>query len=276
MAPDSAVRRLIPLLCFGIGLCATAAALLLLIAHARIFSEKRDMALIIGTELPALRSRVALLEAGVEAQKIYGSEAAASREEQAQIFILPEEPDIARAVRSVQEITLAIKQGLTVESISFGKTPSGTGALKALPGTIVLKGDAAHMARFLRILDLAGTFTVRDALTAGTASKFLADIQEASPLSLKNAEQFLHTDLITYAAQPDTTEDRMLQEIQPSAAVDIRTFLLKSGLADIRAVLSDIAASLRDKRVWPVPLLLVQSVEQVGDKWTLHIEIVSR
>jgi Tfp pilus assembly protein PilN len=261
---------------FAIGVILVAVALVLLTQFAASFSEKQTMAMTIGSELPALRSKVAMLDASVEAQRIYGGDADASREEQAQVYILPDEFDTAKAVRSLQEVALALEDGIKLDGVTFAKDPIDSGTLQALPATVTIHGTAKQVARFLRVLDLSGKFTVRDALTAETVTKLLTQFEEVSPLSLKQAEQFLYVDLIVYASNPDEAESRMLKDINPSAAIDIRSFLLKSGLSDIRSILSDIALPLKDKRIWPLPLIKVLTVEQTGDKWVVGVELLKR
>lgn len=258
------------------GCLLTAAAIAILQNHVATFSVKRDEAIAIGTELPMLRSKVALLEASVEAQRIYAGEGNASREEQAQAYILPDQFDTAKAVRAFQEIVLALKTGITLESVTFAQNPVDRGTLKALPVTLVLRGDPLQAARFLRVLDFSGRFTVRDALAPGAVTQLLNTIEEVSPLSLRYAEEFLYADLIAYASDADKAEDRLLKDVNPSAAMDIRASLLKAGLGDARSILSDIALPLKDKRIWPLPLTSIASVEQVGERWTVGLELLRR
>ena len=65
--------------------------------------------------------------------------------------------------------------------------------------------------------------------------------------------------------------------MQPTQATDVRTLLLSAGLADVRAALSAVAPRLKQQRLWPMPLLRVDSLERTGDgQWLLGIVVFGR
>ena len=66
---------------FVVGVVSVLAGCGLLVKHIQAFGPKRDMAVLIGSALPELRSRVAILNANVEAETLFGMDTFAAREE---------------------------------------------------------------------------------------------------------------------------------------------------------------------------------------------------
>ena len=142
--------------------------------------------------------------------------------------------------------------------------------------TAKLHGSVNGVARLLTALGFSGDLSVSDALAPGNSRAFLEQTEAVSPLSLPGAEEFLYADLVSYAANPDAAEQRLVRDMDPSAGADIRALLLKAGLADVRTALSPVAAVLRQDHLWPMPLLRVDSVEEEGGQWTAEITVFGR
>ncbi len=273
-------RRPVKIILFGTGMLLSVAACGLLIAHTRSFSLKRDTAVMIGTTLPELRSTVALLKANQEAEQYFFRNALSAREEQASVYVLPGGPAATRAVNVLQSIIRVLRelggnQG-SIDTIAFQEKASDRGEYKTVGATLTMTGDFRFVARFLSILAMSGNMMIRDIFTDDASAAFLKQVNDSAPLSLKAAEDFLYTDLLTYAAEPDQTEQAMLQDIPEDVQPDIRAFVLSSGLAGVRNSLSDIAPSLKKERIWPLPFLTVDSLKRDGQRWEIGLTFYRR
>ncbi len=263
---------------FVLGLTLAALATGILASHTRLFSQKRDTAVMVGTELPELKSSVALLRASVEAERYFAAEAGAAREEQASVFILPDGSPVSRTVAAMQELAAAIGTdgGLSLDKLTFDAKPVDSGSVKALGGHAVLRGSYQGVSKLLAVLGFSGDMMVRDVLSMEAQEAFLRHVEAASPSSLKAAEDFLYLDLIQYASDPDSFEQRMLRDVSVDAASDIRAILLESGLMETRNALGGVAQSLKKGEAWPLPLLAVTRLSRSGDTWTLDFNVFSR
>ncbi len=264
---------------FLAGVALGAIACGLLVMHTRTFSLKRDTAVMIGTTLPELKSRVALLAANRQAEQLFSENAMAAREEQASVFVLPSGPAASRAVTALQEIAAAITKAggsVTVQSVVFDSSPQNFGSFKTVTAHVKIKGDMESVSRLFAVLAFSGDMMIRDVFSDDIAERFLTLVEASAPLSLKRAEDFLYLDLLQYAGDPDRSEEEMLMDMSSDAQADIRSFVLQNGLAAVRGSLGDIAMSLKDKAVWPLPLLRVQGAEKEGDVWIADLVFYRR
>lgn len=277
---NASLRRLSQIVMFACGMLLAFLACGLLASHARSFSVKRDTAVMIGVSLPELRSSVALFSANREAERFFSENGESAREEQAEVYVLPNAPSATRTVSVFQSIASALmKEGKvagTVSTVTFEKNPVDHGTFKTLGVHLELTGDFRFLARFLSVLSYGGTMMIRDVLSDAAAADFLKQVNLSSPLSLKAAADFLYTDLIEYAAKPDAAEQELLKDIPIDVQSQLRSFMLSSGLASVRNSLSSIALSLRDAHSWPLPLLSVQNFRQDGKKWIVELRLYRR
>jgi len=262
------------------GVAGVLAGAWLLLGHLDAFGPKRDVAVLVGSALPELRSRVALLSANVEAEKLFGIERHASREEQAAAYVLPERPEGSRAAAALQEAASALSangSAVSVVSLAFAASATEVDGHGELAGTLKVKGSAENVLRLLTIMQFAGDISVRDALPPKAVREFLETVESESPLSLPAAEEFLFGDLVTYAADPTAAEQRLLRDMQPEAATSVRTLLLTSGLSDVRGALSSVASRLKQQRLWPMPLMRIDGLDHDADEsWTVQLSVFGR
>lgn len=267
--------RRLSLYAFLLGFVFACAAAFVLAAHVRSFAEQKQRALAIGVELPVLRSRVALLKASLATEKAYGMDAAASLEEQAALSVLPITPDAPRFIAMLTSVVAAIDTGLSVERVVFGQETVEEGR-KRIPVTLSLSGPFSAVTRLLSILRLSGKLTVSDLLQSDAEKRFLDDVDARSPASLLAASQFLSSDILSVAAQPEAALDRVTHDMPSSLAADVRAILLSSGLAPVFDVLSPIVQSFSDTGNWPLPLFTLDTVERTGDRTVIHLTMVGR
>lgn len=266
---------------FGvIGIALSVVACGMLAVHAKSFSLKRDTAVMIGTTLPDLRSTVALLAANRQAEQFFSKNALAAREEQASVYILPDSPAAGRTIDSFQTIANVLSDSMTEEgslqNLSFESTVIDRGGFKTIGAQMMLRGNFRFVSAFLSVLSFSGDMMIRDVLSDDAIVTFLKKINASAPLSLKAAEDFLYTDLLEYAAEPDRIEQEMLQDLPPDTQGDIRSFVLASGLSAVRSSLTKIAPELRRNRVWPLPFVTVDSMKRQGQQWTIDLTFYRR
>ena len=265
---------------FVIGILLSVIACGMLAVHARSFSLKRDTAVMIGTTLPELRSSVALLAANLQAEQFFSENALSAREEQASVYVLPDSRAAGRTVASFQTIAGALRDTLKTEgsirTMTFDDSSVGHSDYKTIGAHLQMSGDFRYVSTFLSILSFSGKMMIRDVLSDDAVAAFLKQINASAPLSLKAAEDFLYTDLLEYAANPDQVEQRMLQDLPTETQPDVRSFVLSSGLASVRTSLTEIAPALRNRNVWPLPFVTVDSLSRSGDAWTIGLTFYRR
>lgn len=271
-------RQTAEVTCFIVGILLSIAACGVLASYVGLFSQKRDTAVMIGTQLPELKTSVALLSASVDAERIFASQALAAREEQASVYILPDGSPAPRTVTMLQEIsrTLGENGDFTLEKLTFDGESKDEGSFTTLTARAVFRGSFQKTARMLAILGFGGDMMVRDTLSPEDQSTFLRLIEATAPASLRRAEDFLYLDLMQYAAEPDKSEQRMLEDVPNAAISDIRAVLLDAGLASVRSAFDGIASGLFEKGLWPMPLMKVRSLERSGDRWTVEFAVFGR
>lgn len=276
----AAHRQRIDWILLGVGILCIAASFGVLVGYGHNFGFKRDTAVMIGSVLPELKSSVALLRANTEAEQMFARDGLAAREEQAKAYVLTDGSPAPRTVAALQDIVAALAKRpdakLSFDRLTFDAKPADLGSEKTLGATLVLKGNFRDTARVLGILSFSGDMMVRDTIGDADERAFLEKVESSAPLSLKAAEDFLYTDLLDYASDPDRAEQAFLADMATDTMGDIRSFILGAGLADVRLGLQDTAPLLKDKRAWPLPLLSVIGMHREGDTWTISLTIFSR
>lgn len=272
-------RRVLELSAFVLGILCAVIACGVLIAHADAFRAKRESALKIGMQLPELESSVALLQANVEAETLFFEDGLASREELADVYILPLSSPTPRLVTSLTAIADALSivgSPLSIEKVTVSAPPEVTDGLKKYHAHLVLRGTFQSVSRFLGILSFSGDMMVKDVLPLDTQQSLLQAIEAIAPLTLRHGVDFLYTDLLEYASDPEVSEQRMLSDIPTDTAMELRSMVLRAGLAHVRSSLQDIAKTLREKHVWPFPLVDVTALRREGDRWMIDMTVYGR
>jgi len=271
-------RRHAAILAFVLGILFVVVASGILASHAKLFSIKRDSAVMIGTQLPELKSAVALLQASTEAEEIFAARARAAREEQASAYILPKGSPTSRTISLLQELVLGLRTDthFALKRVTFQPVTEDLGSVKLFHGKAEFSARFQDIARLLTILGYSGDMMVRDVISVQDQQLFLRDIEKAAPLSLRASEDFLYLDLIDYASAPDMAEQRISSDVSVDVAVALRAFLLQAGLASVRSTLTPVAVKLQDSSLWPLPLLRIDGFSRRGDAWTVVFTVFSR
>lgn len=265
---------------FMIGFLCFVIACGLFAEYAFIFRMKKDTALALGSELSSLRSHVAVLQSTVDAEQVFASQALASREEQAEVYILPDHSPATRLAEVTPGIVrvLAGGSGTSLRFVrqSTGPVSTFTGSLRSQKVSLTVEGVQEKVIQLISILGMGGNLMIRDALTPQARQKFLQFIEQSTPESLKDASNFFYSDLLLYAEHPDAVEQRYLHSIPPDLLISLRKILLAGGLSSVRFSLSRYAAVLSEQRLWPLPLLRIDSIERVGDSTNIGATVFQR
>ena len=272
-------RRVLELSAFACGILCTVLACGILIAHADSFGSKREQALSIGMQLPEMESSVALLKANVEAETLFFENGLASREELADIYILPQTSPVPRFISSANAIARSLSvvgMPLTIERVTVDPSPVTTDGVKSYRTHLALRGSFQAVSRFLGAYSFSGDMMVRDVLPSDVESTLLRAIESIAPLTLRSAEEFLYTDLLEYVSSPDAVEQRMLADVPLETASELRSVFLRAGLAHARSSLADIAKSLQSQNVWPFPLVSITALQREGDRWMVDCTVFGR
>ncbi len=272
-------RQSVDVLLFIVGLLFVVLACGLLVGHTKLFGLKRDSAVMVGTTLPELKSSVALLEANIEAEKLFMEDALASREELADVYILPDTSPGPRVVEVLTELAQALTNSgkrVSVERVMFHAAPKDTDGLKAYSAECTLRGDFQSVSSFLGLLGFSGDMMMKDVLTKEAQDSFLETVETIAPLSLKYTEDFLYLDLLAYAADPESRENRLLKDVPAESMPDLKAILLRGGLSDVRMAFSKVAPALHRKNVWPLPLLTIDRAVRSGETWKVQFMVYGR
>jgi hypothetical protein len=280
MLPNALRHRHVSVSCFFVGTLCIILACGVIASHVQTFGVKRDTAVLIGTSLPKLRTSVALLRSTVEAEELFARQARSAREEQASAYILPGGSPVPRAVLTLEQLSLALRdasQGqFSLQSLTFASTSENRGTHKTLDGTAILRGSFQDVARLLGVLSIGGDMMVRDALMPGVEEQFLHIIGTDQPLALRAAQDFLYLDLLEYALSPDIAEQGALSGVSDAVRPDLRQMLLQGGLAEVRSALGPVATRLKERNVWPTPLIQVTSLKRQESQFTVGLRLLSR
>lgn len=265
---------------FAVGCVSIILASGIIAEHVRSFGLKRDTAVMIGTSLPNLKNSVALLRSSVEAERVFARQARAAREEQAAAYVLPATSPVPRAVLAIEQLSLALRDSssgkFTLMTLSFPAKTENHGTHKTLAGSALLEGSFQNVARLLGAFSMAGDMMVRDALSIETEEAFLRQVGADEPLALKSAQDFLYLDLLEYASAPDIAEQGALSSVSDAVRPDLHALLLEGGLAAAREGLGPVASRLKERKVWPLPLIEVTSIVRKNDRFTVGLRLMSR
>lgn len=265
---------------FFVGVLSIILACGVIASHVRTFSVKRDTAVLIGTSLPELRTSVALLRSTVEAETLFARQARSAREEQAAAYIFPSGSPVPRAVLTLEQLSLALRDStngqFSLGSLTFSSKTENKGTHKILDGTAVMRGSFQDVARLLGVLSIGGDMMVRDALAPGVEEQFLRAIGTDQPLALRAAQDFLYLDLLEYALSPDLVEQGALSGVSDALRPTLRQMLLQGGLAEVRTALGPVAERLKERNVWPIPLIQVTSLSREGSEFRVGLGLLSR
>ena len=239
----------------------------LLVEHARVVQEVRDVSLPLVAQITALETRSEVLKEQVDLSQLQSAVSVGSLGEKLEVFVLPSDPAVDRAVAFYDLVGDALSaHGLATpfEDIIVGASPVARGdGLVAIPLTLKTSLSTEGLETLLRLVDLLGLLTVGDALTSDDITLLFLGSEEENPAGIVALEQFLSQDLLRYALDPRSTEEQLRRSfVSPAFDSAFQTVLQSSLLRDARRLLGgDLGQVLSERNIWPQQFITVGDVQ---------------
>lgn len=237
----------------------------LLADHAAAILEVREVSLPLVAEIPKFERRLATLTDQVEMAELHAATSFGSQEERVNVFVLPEDIDLDRLLSVFDILGEELKsQGILTE-ISDITMSDPIPADEELQVRSVSMKFAAHeegVQIFLSLIKFAGLLSIGDTLSSEEHRLLLQKTEEENPAGIIAVEQFLSTDLLSYAREPKTYEAQLLRAFtSPSFTKSIQDTLQSPLLRDARRILGgEIGVRLQQYDLWPLPLMVLDDV----------------
>ncbi|PIR48338.1 hypothetical protein COU80_05200 [Candidatus Peregrinibacteria bacterium CG10_big_fil_rev_8_21_14_0_10_55_24] len=239
---------------------------MLLIEHARVVREVRDVSLPLVAQITTLETRSKVLKEQVDLSQLQSAVSVGSLGEKLEVFVFPSDPAVDRAVAFfdlVGDALFAHGYATPFEDIAVETSPvAHEDGLAAFPLTLKTSLSTEGLETLLRMVDLLGLLTVGDALTSDDIALLFLGSEEENPAGIVALEQFLSQDLLRYALDPRSTEEQLRRSfVSPTFSSALQTTLQSSLLRDARRLLGgDLGQVLLERNIWPQQFLTVEHV----------------
>jgi hypothetical protein len=245
----------------------------ILALHAQSFDQKNTELLHISSRLPTLVSRIRSLRQSTQSEEYFLSNSLDAKEELTRATVLPDELSLSLFRRRFSQIS-AFFPSLSVLSITESPQKKVLSpSLTAHQVSITLRGTIDHVSRLLSLLDYSGKFLLSDVISATTQSEIF-DLSASLPASdLLRVHQFFFTDLLTYSAHPTEIEQQFFGTLPLSLREEILAKCAAAGLSALRTELTPFASKLLSQRLFPFPLLFLQSLSTDSGHFTLVFDV---
>ncbi len=235
----------------------------LLYGHAQAIAETKMVSLPLLAELPTLERTIDVLKEQSELSELEASTRVGSKMERIRTYILPETSDFDRTVALFELLreTFTKDQKLaSLSDITFEDqvTRADGTIVRPLNVTLVIHQEALH--QLSALLKLSGLLTVGDALTPDEIGLLLQRTEAENPAGIVALENFLSTDLLTYAQNTRLAEERLLRSFTSTTFVQsLQNVTRTSLLRDATSVLGgDIGTALSKYELWPLQLFSIE------------------
>lgn len=255
------------------GTCgALVASCLLVFAQVRSIHQLKDEALPTMAALPALTARLTALDEQVELMELQRLLSTGDQDEVIRAFVLPDGPEVERLLAQLEIMTETLRaQGvlMSVSPVQIGKAEI-EGELQSFPIDVEMQTTQEGKDLFLGAVRLSGLLTVSDALPADETAMLLRLTEKENPAGIAALEQhFLSVDLLRYARDPQSYENRLMASFPSESFADSFQAVRSSGvLSDARRLLGGKLGDLLDEQnLWPMRLLDIEnvSVREIGN-----------
>ncbi|MEK7590587.1 MAG: hypothetical protein AAB489_00040 [Patescibacteria group bacterium] len=246
-----------------------------LLKHTTAFRSMEEV-LPLAARIPSLQARLAILEEQVEVAEVHAALRTGSTEERIRQLVLPRAVDLDRAIGALEAVRdVARKKGIlrSMSGIDVGRSQStlaGSLIVTAQPIAFRATLNEEGLATFLQAVDLAGALTIDDLLEPSVREALFLQTETENPVAILSLEQFLSTDLLSFAKDPKPHEERLKKAFSSDGLSQYEHLLhatrLRSSLPLLRG---DLGATLEARGLWPLPFLSAAQVEvrEAGDGW---------
>ena len=224
-------------------------------AHVLKIRAMRDIGFPIAADVQPLLQRKALLEEQSEVAQLQASARGSSYREIYDLYVLPEKPDSARTVATLESLLTQLQDKDIVESIDGIETGATDDTAADVTVRVTVRDGSAQP--FLDLFDLSGVLTVNDAFTQGERNALLAMTERESPAAIAAVEQFLGGDLLQYAKVPQLAESQLLKSVGTDQfEASFRSLVDSSRLRAFAQTALLLEGG--EQSLWPLPLFTVE------------------
>ncbi len=242
-------------------------------AHVLAVSAMRDVGLPVAARIPVLAQRKAALAEQADIAALRASVSGEAYDELYRLYVLPDKPDLPRVVSILEKLLNRLETSGTVRELTSILSTEETNTI-----TIDLLVAAGKSSDVIQLIDLSGMLTISDALTPADHDALLALTEQEDPSAIVALEQFLTTDLLRYASEPQASESQLLRAGADDVfRQNVLSILDASRLRSIAATATFLA---NDKKgsvsLWPLPLLTIESVRTETTPSGEHLTLTVR
>jgi len=250
----------------GVGMLALAGVLL--VSHADAIRHVRDVGIPAAVRIPELERHLSVLKGQLEAVDLSDALHGGSVEEMVHAYVLPEgtrlEPVLA-LFEGLQDLWHS--EGLlhVLAPLRIGDSVQRTldGAkVEATPLHIEAEMTPEGVDRLIGFFEISGMMTIADALSREEVRELIKRTEEEDPSGITVLEQFLSTDLLRYAREPDIYESLVTRSFaSPAFTASFQRTISSPRLAQARSILGgEFGTFLGKQRLWPLRAMAIRTI----------------
>lgn len=253
--------------CVGIACVLTLVAVILLRQHLRILTVLQGNAISAAAQIPALESRLRILEAQVDIGDVQRALQGDPALEKIRASVIPPKDDLDRLLLTIEILRdWLTEQGMLLQfdPVAVGEAETSADYSGARWFPVQLSGEFTRdgAATFLELLEMTGFVRTGDALQPAQRREILRLSEEEDPAGIAALEFFFNTDLLRYAREPKPFEEQLRKAFASDAVnTAIESLFTESRLARARQLFGGkLGEALSAHRLWPVRLLTPERV----------------
>ncbi|MCK5020201.1 MAG: hypothetical protein KAS32_24395 [Candidatus Peribacteraceae bacterium] len=232
--------------------------------HARLINVASQVSPPLVAEIPVLEAKLENVTQQVEMAQLHAASRIGSQAEQVDILIYPSEPDFDRLI-AFFDIFREYSEGSDVlqnfSSIDIGDALDHKSSV-VYPISLKFNAHTEGMNIFFPLVRLAGLLTIGDALSSDERALLLYRTEQENPAGIVALEQFFSTDLMQYAKDSHSHEQRLLRSFSSDSFLSAFHGIVKSSLLKEAKMIfgGEFGAMFSRHSLWPLPLLSLGEV----------------
>jgi|GEM_PF-1514782 len=240
----------------------------MLLHHADAIRDARDEALPLASQLPPLERHLSVLKQEVEMAEITSQLRSGSQVERLHMYVLPREPDTVRFLAFLDVLQDALQKRKMLRSMTpivmsdAQQTQFAGQELVGRTATFSAIVNQEGMNTLLSLERLTGLLTVADTLSTDQKKQLFDLIDQRNPAYIIPVEQILNADLMTYARDPRSYDDRLTKAVPEEALSVLQKALSSPLLSEAKHLLGgEMGSLLLAQKLWPLPFSTVDTME---------------
>lgn len=253
---------------------------LLAMQHGVSVRTMQETGLPAAVALPAIEQRIVVIKEQAELAQFQASVSGGTEEEMLNVFVLPKEADIDRLLATFDVLFTHLKQKkqlVSFSAVEVGAAETIADDLSVLPITFSAELTDEGLSRLLLFIRTSGLLTIHDALRPEDTQRLLTLTEEENPAAITALEQFLSTDLLRYAKEPQGVDAQLLKSFSSETFTeDFHAILHASGISEVQQLLKELDPALRSNHLWPLRFLSVEHIETEGNAVRVRVKAYVR